>query len=421
MTSDEKELNVLLDGSTIVESLLALRSGYFMEALGTLVEALVLYDNLFYDPTIDWKGIRFVRGRQFNIGKKSSDRLDDFLKPCPLKREIEQSIMQKVASIALSYLRTWDVVPDERRIVTRLNDGEWGHSESKMKELANVLLSRGNQKSRIRSRLTCLVGEENVKHMLLLPHPHLIGYDIFISKMEQKIEAIAPDLEEELLTSINSEAYQATFLPHLRTAYYDLLSRQNNLHYCPHPERVELLENLRSGDSNALMLDCPRGSIPKKILEYLEREVREKVLRDVAKVFQQPILEARLPPVYEFIESRISDVNQIVDFALSMRDSDEARAYRSFCRKIETDLREGKLDRVSRSAKEIESIAEELASSLGGQVKKRKIGISIGIFSTEVDVPDPDLRIGRSKRHLVFLHQILNRWQTDHRNNLWNH
>ncbi len=188
--------------------------------------------------------------------------------------------------------------------------------------------------------------------------------------------------------------YAVEFL--CRGLAYQRWSSYSQIPYLCHPFRTFLV-NLDSGMAAG-------GLDPREAVAFVEG-FRDKLLKTLLRDLRVS-WEPRLPSLLGAVLRQCHSRGEIIGAALQVRDSDEARSYRSFMAETNSELRTGKMKKLLKYSKERAKLERDLLREFGVREGGRDVAVSFWIISMNFDLPGLLYRPVYLRPHLRLIYNL---------------
>lgn len=200
---------------------------------------------------------------------------------------------------------------------------------------------------------------------------------------------------------------------YFRTNYYFIVAGAYDLTYSPHSIRSQLLKYviLKNGAPWATGRDKAASvTVQKEIMLFLRSEA-EHSLEPIRSFYNTTTTTIKYSPIFVHVFSKAKQRRFILEEAYKVRESKEAKAFRSRCREITDAFESGEINLLAKLKREIEQVTRNLAREHGleptGTELEAKIGFGPFALTKKAKLPRfvfKQIFIG--KGHLVFVRNI---------------
>lgn len=186
----------------------------------------------------------------------------------------------------------------------------------------------------------------------------------------------------------------------LRGFIYNELSKEMGLSYLPHPFRAAVV----LGD--ALLTS---GVIPSftKLTSKWMNNLRDELIRTVSDKFDSEIFELEIPSLFTVVLSESSNVGDVVQVGLQIRDTKSARHFRKWAATVTENIRKNRSTELTASFQSLGEVASNLKKELG--IERTDVRVSLWVFSVPAKIPRFLHKPAWIRPHLRFIRDTVRR------------
>jgi hypothetical protein len=407
---------------------LSFRFAVDLACLAQLVQALILFDNIFVDVShLDrWGKIRIKNGKVV-LDTTETSGLNHVVMPFSLKRKERLDFWNFAYQSAISYQNSEAF----KRFIQLLSISSV--------EAAYIHMSHNYFETGFSDRLlvpaTEFVDEEfvsvnreidilhkSLERQSINPDRHtisslrrdtdLIGNSIELLQLDRAIRDLdeTPNLMGTTAHGVGDghDKHNAG-IDILRNTiaanFYKQLSEYSGLPYFPHPLRSPLI---------AFEIVAAKIGLPKtleKIMSIIESN-RLRKAQYVNEFFKKEIIQLRVPFFLALVMQKAKSPREIFKMAVELRENKNARAFRAWFSNVNKQIESGNfgIKKLEREIKEIQSVLDEWSATNSSSNESLSVGININIGPLSISqktFPRVYLSHITRPRHLRFLQSLM--------------
>ena len=187
----------------------------------------------------------------------------------------------------------------------------------------------------------------------------------------------------------------------IATSFYLACSQLLGVPYKPSIIRSQILGEVLEKDFTSKNYNAAEISI--KLLEKSREEVADEYL---SKLLELNIIETKIPLILSFILKEANNPNDIIPITMQIRNSKNAKAFRSWCNNFSEEIMNGNLKNIFNHYKDLDKITKDMHKYMGIE-KEESISLKLGWGPIEhkktFSLPEIINKPIYFKRHLLFL------------------